>query len=136
MRILRLVMYMNKVNGIRIFCILTVMFCVCCYQVVFWKDTNETFETEETESSAIWEWEPESETQEHLLPVTSTIDYKFVIVEEGDYLTVYYADRETVYEYTDIRYSDLEDNLRQKIRKGYCIQDEAVLFGFLENYSS
>ena len=57
-------------------------------------------------------------------------------MEEGDYLTVYYADRETVYEYTDIRYSDLEDNLRQKIRKGYCIQDEAVLFGFLENYSS
>ena len=75
-------------------------------------------------------------TQEHLLPVIQTIDYKFVIVEEGDYLTVYYADRETVYEYTDIRYSDLEDNLRQKIRKGYCIQDEAVLFGFLENYSS
>ena len=46
------------------------------------------------------------------------------------------ADQVTLYEYTDIRYSDLPDALRQKIRKGYCIKDEEALFGFLENYSS
>lgn len=129
-------MYMNKVNSIRIFCVLTVMFCICCYQVYIWNDTNERLETEETEMAVMQESETELETEENLLPVIQNIDYKFVIVEEGDYLTVYYADRETVYEYTDIRYSDLEDSLRQKIRKGYCIQDEAALFGFLENYSS
>lgn len=80
--------------------------------------------------------ENEPETENSVLPVIQTLDYKYVIVEEGDYLTVYHADRETIYEYTDIRYSDLEDSLRQKIRKGYCIRDEEALFGFLESYSS
>ena len=55
---------------------------------------------------------------------------------DTDYLTVYYADRRTVYEYTDIRYSDLEDTLRQKIRKGYWIENEEQLYGFLENYDT
>ena len=49
---------------------------------------------------------------------------------------MYYADRRTVYEYTDIRYSDLEDTLRQKIRKGYWIENEEQLYGFLENYDT
>ncbi len=70
------------------------------------------------------------------LTVNHNINYKYVIIEEGDYLTVYYADRRTVYEYTDIRYSDLEDTLRQKIRKGYWIENEEQLYGFLENYDT
>lgn len=128
---------MKKVNGIRIFFILTVLFVIGCYQIINLKYTEEEPEIRTTEQIVAEEKEPESETEEYeAVPVSQTIDYKFVIVEESDYLTVYYADKVTLYEYTDIRYSDLPDDLRQKVRKGYCIKDEETLFGFLENYSS
>lgn len=136
-------MYMKKVNSIRIFSVLAVLFCISCYQAFLWErgeEEQELPQMEETEFAVKEEkeTEPEAETETEysVLPAIKTLDYKYVIVEEGDYLTVYHADRETIYEYTDIRYSDLDDSLRQKIRKGYCIRDEAELFGFLENYSS
>lgn len=130
-------MYMKKVNSIRIFSILTVLFCISCYQAMRWTGTEEEQETEQIEETELLSAEEnEPETEYSVFPVIQTLDYKYVIVEEGDYLTVYHADRETIYEYTDIRYSDLDDTLRQKIRNGYCIKDEAALFGFLENYSS
>lgn len=133
-------MYMKKVNSIRVFCVLGVLFVISCYQALHWKGTEEIAEIEETEEVPLLAEEHETETEEETealsIPVIQTLDYKFVIVEEGDYLTVYHADRETIYEYTDIRYSDLDDTLRQKIRKGYCVRDEETLFGFLENYSS
>ena len=126
---------MKKVNCIRIFFILTVLFLIGCYQIINIGYTEEEPEIITTEQEIAEE--PESETTEYeAVPVSQTIDYKFIIVEESDYLTVYFADKVTLYEYTDIRYSDLPDALRQKIRKGYCIKDEEALFGFLENYSS
>lgn len=125
---------MRKVNGIRIFFVLTVLLGIGCYQIANWTDRSVPKEQMATEES-VSEENIITET-EQTAPVNQTIDYKYVIVEEEDYLTVYFADRETVYEYTDIRYSDLEDSLRQKIRKGYCIPDDETLFGFLENYSS
>lgn len=125
---------MKKVNSIRIFFVLAVLLGIGCYEIINWTDTpeeNEQLTTEEyvSEENIVTE-------TEQVTSVNQTIDYKYVIVEEEDYLTVYFADHKTVYEYTDIRYSDLEDSLRQKIRKGYCISDDAALFGFLENYSS
>lgn len=126
---------MKKVNIIRIFFILTVLFVIGCYQIIHLNDTKEEPEIRATEQTIAEE--PESESTEYdAVPVSQTLNYKFILVEESDYITVYYADKVTVYEYTDIRYSDLPDTLRQKIRKGYSIKDEAALFGFLENYSS
>lgn len=128
---------MKKVNSIRIFFILTVLLIIGCYQIINLKNTKEEPEIRTTEQISAEEKEPESETEAYeAVPVSRTLDYKFIIVEESDYLTVYYADQVTVYEYTDIQYSNLPDDLRQKIRKGYCIRDEETLFGFLENYSS
>lgn len=127
---------MKKVNGIRIFFILTVLFVIGCYQILNLKDTEEEPEIITTEQVIAEETESETTEEYEAVPVSQTIDYKFIIVEESDYLTVYFADQVTLYEYTDIRYSDLPDALRQKIRKGYCIKDEEALFGFLENYSS
>ncbi len=124
---------MRKVNGIRIFFILTVILGIGCYQAAHWKNTKEQPEPVPAEEYIAEETVTETELT---APVSQVIDYKYVIVEEGDYLTVYFADRTTVYEYTDIRYSDLDETLRQKIRKGYYISDEKTLFGFLENYSS
>lgn len=127
-------MSMNKVNGIRVFCVLTILFGIGCYQVMHLKNTKEPPQEEVTEQ--IFAEAEDMETEEAAVEASRTIDYKFVILEEGDYLTVYLADRETVYEYTAIRYSELEDELQKKIQDGYCIKDEAALFGFLENYSS
>lgn len=127
-------MRMNKVNGIRIFCILTVLFGIGCYQILHLKNTKEPQEPAPTEQLLAEVKEPE--TEEPSVETGGIISYKFVILEEGDYLTVYLADRETVYEYTAIRYSELEEDLQKKIRDGYCVKDEKSLFGFLENYSS
>ena len=129
---------MKKINSIRIFFILTVLFLIGCYQILGLKNTEEEAEIITTEQQiVVEETESETETKEYAaVPVSRTLDYKFIIVEESDYLTVYFADQVTVYEYTDIRYSDLPDDLRQKIRKGYNMKDEKELFSFLEDYSS
>lgn len=122
---------MKKVNCIRIICVAAVAAVILV--VGLWG--NPTKEDVPPETEIIVETEIPADT-EPVLTVNQNINYKYVIIEEGDYLTVYYADRRTVYEYTDIRYSDLEDTLRQKIRKGYWIEDEEQLYGFLENYDS
>ena len=125
----------NKVNSIRIFCILIVLFVICGYQILIRRGEKDVPVQPETKQQS--GEEPETETEPPpSVPVAKPLDYKFIIIEEADYLTVYFADQSAVYEYTGIRYSDLPDTLRQKIRKGYCIKDEETLFGFLENYSS
>lgn len=122
---------MKKVNCIRIICVAAVAAVILV--VGLWG--NPAKEDVSPETEIIVETEIPADT-EPVLTVNQNINYKYVIIEEGDYLTVYYADRRTVYEYTDIRYSDLEDTLRQKIRKGYWIEDEEQLYGFLENYDT
>ena len=123
---------MKKVNCIRIICVLAVVILIFVLGYVGNRAEKEMIpmETEQTVPTEI------PVDTEPSLTVNHNINYKYVIIEEGDYLTVYYADRRTVYEYTDIRYSDLEDTLRQKIRKGYWIEDEEQLYGFLENYDT
>lgn len=122
---------MKKVNCIRIICVAAVAAVILAAGL--WG--NPAKEDVPPETEIIVETEIPADT-EPVLTVNQNINYKYVIIEEGDYLTVYYADRRTVYEYTDIRYSDLEDTLRQKIRKGYWIEDEEQLYGFLENYDT
>ena len=60
----------------------------------------------------------------------------YYLIEEGGFLVVYASDRKTVYEYTDIAYDDLPENVRNEIRYGKYIRSQADLYGFLENYSS
>lgn len=122
---------MKKVNRIRIFCVAAVIALIFALGI----KGNPVKKDVPPETEIIVETEIPIDT-EPVLTVNQNISYKYVIIEEGDYLTVYYADRRTVYEYTDIRYSDLEDTIRQKIRKGYWIEDEEQLYGFLENYDS
>lgn len=122
---------MKKVNRIRIFCVAAVIALIFALGI----KGNPEKKDVPLETEIIVETEIPIDT-EPVLTVNQNISYKYVIIEEGDYLTVYYADRRTVYEYTDIRYSDLEDTIRQKIRKGYWIEDEEQLYGFLENYDS
>lgn len=51
-------------------------------------------------------------------------------------LTVYYSDRETVYEYTDIALDALPADVRAKALSGFAVKDEKELYDFLETYSS
>lgn len=92
---------MNKVNGIRIFFILTVLFGIGCYQILNFQDTEEPLRAEATEQTEIKEIETETE-EEKTVPVSQVIEYKFIIVEEEDYLTVYYSDKATVYEHLSL----------------------------------
>ena len=122
---------MKKVNRIRILCVLAVVSLILV--MGYFGNRAEEEVPMDTEQALPTEIPMDTEPS---LTVNHNINYKYVIIEEGDYLTVYYADRRTVYEYTDIRYSDLEDTLRQKIRKGYWIENEEQLYGFLENYDT
>ena len=122
---------MKKVNRIRILCVLAVVSLILV--LGYFGNRAEEEVPMDTEQALPTEIPMDTEPS---VTVNHNINYKYVIIEEGDYLTVYYADRRTVYEYTDIRYSDLEDTLRQKIRKGYWIENEEQLYGFLENYDT
>lgn len=61
---------------------------------------------------------------------------KYYIKLERGCVTVYYSDKETVYEYTDINLADLPEDVRIKVINGMPIKDEKALYDFLENYSS
>lgn len=60
----------------------------------------------------------------------------YYLMEVNGYIVVYFSDKKTPYEYTDIYYDELPELLRQEIRNGKYIESTAELYGFLENYSS
>lgn len=63
-------------------------------------------------------------------------NYKYYLIEENGFITVYYVDQETVYEYTDISLDTLPESLQTDIKSGKCIKNTEELYNFLENYSS
>lgn len=54
---------------------------------------------------------------------------------EGE-IVVYYDDKETVYDYTGINTDSFGENDREKLKKGFFIEDEESLYALLESYSS
>lgn len=60
----------------------------------------------------------------------------YYLMEVNGYIVVYLSDKETPYEYTDIRYDELPPVLREEIRNGKYVENTEDLYGFLENYSS
>lgn len=63
-------------------------------------------------------------------------DYKYYLIAENNYVTVYYMDKTTVYSYTDIYLNSLPEELQQEIVGGKYILDIKELYNFLENYST
>lgn len=63
-------------------------------------------------------------------------EYQFCLVPEDGYVTVYTADFETVYAYTDIQLKNLPSDLKKEIKRGKYLSDISELYDFLENYSS
>lgn len=60
----------------------------------------------------------------------------FYVIAINDLIVVYKEDRETVYQYTNIRLSQLPERLQQEIIGVMYIADEESLYDFLENYTS
>lgn len=60
----------------------------------------------------------------------------FILRQREGYVVVYLYDNKTVFEETDILYSDLEVNLQKEIMEGKYIKTTKELYGFLENYTS
>ena len=60
----------------------------------------------------------------------------YYLYEINDYVVVYKSDRKTIFEYTDILYSELPELLQTEIRNGKYVKNIDELYGFLENYSS
>lgn len=65
------------------------------------------------------------------------------VQEEGYYLShlhgfvvVYYSDKHTIYEVTDIELTSLPKEVQVEIADGKYVKDIKELYGFLENYSS
>jgi hypothetical protein len=63
-------------------------------------------------------------------------DYKYCLLEDNGYIIVYFKDKETIYEYTDILLSSLPEEMQTEIKQGKYVKDDHDLFSFLENYSS
>ena len=63
-------------------------------------------------------------------------DYKYVLGEVDGHVVVYYLDKKTIYEYTDIVCVTLPEELREKISRTDCYMEIADLYAFLENFTS
>lgn len=63
-------------------------------------------------------------------------DYKYYLIGENGLVTVYYVDKSTIYEYTDIVVDELPDDLKEEVINGKYISTVDDLYNFLENYSS
>lgn len=75
----------------------------------------------------------ETDETDDVLPA----DGMYCLTAEDGYVTVYYADRKTVYTYTGIRLDSLPEELRREIADGSkTVGGSEELYGFLENYSS
>ena len=60
----------------------------------------------------------------------------FYVMAINGLIVVYKEDRQTVYQYTNIRLSQLPERLQQEIIGVMYIADEESLYDFLENYTS
>ncbi len=62
--------------------------------------------------------------------------HKYYIKLSKGCITVYYSDKKTVYEYTDIDFNALPSDVAADVLAGIRIRDEKELYDFLETYSS
>lgn len=61
---------------------------------------------------------------------------KYYVIYRQGRIIIYYSDRKTVFEYPDVKFSDLPIDLQCELLSGKEMKDEAELYNFLQNYSS
>ena len=65
-----------------------------------------------------------------------TEDYRFLLVNNNNYVAVYQLPENEIYEYTDVILNVLPAELQEEIQEGKYLRDEEELYNFLENYTS
>lgn len=64
------------------------------------------------------------------------IVYQFYLIVLDGYITVYYSDKKTVYEYTDIEIQNLSEEEQNRLVDGFYVKDQEELYSVLESYTS
>ena len=64
------------------------------------------------------------------------VNYQYYLSVENGLITVYYSDKKTVYDYTDIEVKNLAPEDQERLNYGVFISDLQELYGMLESYSS
>ena len=64
------------------------------------------------------------------------VENQFYIGSTGGYVTVFYSDLRTVYEYTEIELESLSFELREQVKQGFYVKDAKELYSILEGYTS
>lgn len=67
---------------------------------------------------------------------SDNIQYKYYLAVQNGVITVYYSDKKTVYEYTDVYVADLTEEEQIELSQGKYVKDLDELYGLLENYTS
>lgn len=78
----------------------------------------------------------ESQKESEEQPIQADAEICYYIKELDGYVTVFEADKRTVYEYTSILVSDLPEDIQEKLKDGIKVTSLGQVYGFLENYSS
>lgn len=74
--------------------------------------------------------------EEQLSEKSVDLDECYYIKATDGYVTVYMADKETVYEYTTISIQELPEEIQKELESGKRVNTVRQVYGFLENYSS
>ena len=62
--------------------------------------------------------------------------YRYKLVNDSNYITVYLVPEYELFEYTDIIMDVLPVEIQEEIRHGKYLRNEEELYNFLENYTS
>ena len=62
--------------------------------------------------------------------------YKFYLQIIDNEIVVYYSDKTTVYDYTEIAVDNLAEADREELMYGKWVKDESELYSTLESYTS
>lgn len=92
----------------------------------------------------VQEMQEEQEERDSRAEISTETEYVETAAEEGGYylveengvVSVYQADRTTLYETTGISLDMLPAKLQEEIKAGKYVKSELELYSFLENYSS
>ena len=64
------------------------------------------------------------------------VENQFYLCEKNGYVVIYYSDRRTVYEYTEIECLSMSAPERLRIQDGFYVKDKKELYSILEGYTS
>lgn len=67
---------------------------------------------------------------------SNKVSYLYYLAVEDGMITVFYSDKTTVFDYTDIEVSKLAVQDQERLKYGVYIKDLQELYGILESYSS